>query len=291
MIFDIKRFAVHDGDGIRTTVFFKGCPLKCIWCHNPEGINFDSQTALYKSKCCGCGECVGICKSGAHKISNGKHEFDEKLCTGCLECEKVCPSGAIKIYGMDLSVDEIEKIVLKDRDFYESSGGGVTLSGGECLMQADFCRELLKKLKKQGINTAVDTCGFVSKAAIDKVVDLTDMFLYDIKAFDESVHISCCGHSNKIILDNLGYINSKGIKTEIRIPYVDGYNDNQVDKICRFLSNLKCISAVKILPYHNYAGSKYEALNMKNTLPKMINASEKIKKAKEIVSSYGFICK
>lgn len=291
MIFDIKRFAVHDGNGIRTTVFFKGCPLKCVWCHNPEGIGFKSQTAYYEDKCVCCGSCVSVCKNGAQKIIDGKHVFERERCAGCAECEKVCPQGAVKVYGENMTTEEVEKIVLKDKDFYESSGGGVTLSGGECLMQPEFCKDILKRLKEKNINTAVDTCGFVSREAIDKVIDYTDMFLYDIKAFDEDVHIKCCGHSNKIILDNLLYINSRNIETEIRIPYVYGFNDNQTDKIFKFLSDLKCISAVKILPYHNYAGSKYKALNMENTLPEMIDAAGQIEKARKKASSYGLVCK
>lgn len=263
IISDIKRFAVHDGDGIRTTVFFKGCPLKCVWCHNPESITFNPQIAFYDNKCIGCGECQ-------------KENFTTE---GCLGEAKV-------LYGKKMTVEELLPVLLEDKDFYATSGGGVTLSGGECLCQADFCAELLKALKEKGINTAVDTCGFVPKESIDKVLLYSDTFLYDIKAIDEDVHIKCTGKSNKIILDNLKYIDSLGKKIEIRIPFVPEYNSNQIKKIAEFLRTLKNIKAVKVLPYHNYAGSKYAALNMENTLPQILPTEEEIKKAEEMLVLY-----
>ena len=260
-IFEIKRFAVHDGDGIRTTVFFKGCPLKCVWCHNPEGIEFKPQLAYYEHKCIGCGECIGVCPASAHGISENMHFYDKEKCIACGKCADVCLGDALTFYGREMTVDELLSVLLEDKDFYENSGGGVTLSGGECLMQADFCAELLKALKDNGIHTAVDTCGFVSAEAFDKVMPYTDIFLYDLKAFDEDVHIKCTGQSNKVILENLKYIDNCGKKIEIRIPYVPGYNSEQIEKISEFLKTLKNITKVRILPYHNYAGTKYAALD------------------------------
>lgn len=253
IITDIKRFAVHDGDGIRTTVFFKGCPLKCVWCHNPESISFEPQTALYENKCVGCGECE-------------KEGFEASKCLGEARVN----------YGNEITVEELLPKLLEDKEFYETSGGGVTLSGGECLSQADFCAELLKKLKEEGINTAVDTCGFASKEAIDKVAPYIDTFLYDIKAIDEETHIKCTGQSNKIILDNIKYIDSLGKAIEVRIPYVPEWNDGEIDKIKEFLEKLKNVKKVKVLPYHNFAGSKYAALGMENTLPTKIPTKEEI---------------
>lgn len=253
IISDIKRFAVHDGDGIRTTVFFKGCPLKCVWCHNPESISFKPQLAFYKDKCIGCGECNNV---------NFTHE-------NCLGEAKVK-------YGREVSVEELLPLLLEDREFYETSGGGVTLSGGECLSQADFCVELLKALKENGINTAVDTCGFVPRESIEKVAPYTDTFLYDIKAIDEQTHIKCTGQSNKIILDNIKYIDSLGKNIEVRIPYVPQWNSGEIDKIRDFLKQIKNLKTVKVLPYHNFAGSKYAALGMKNTLPKILPTNEEV---------------
>ncbi len=259
-IFEIKRFAVHDGDGIRTTVFFKGCPLRCVWCHNPEGLSAKVQPAFYEHKCIRCGECQ----------KDGFHTED-------------CLGEARVTYGKDVTVDELLPIMLEDKDFYENSGGGVTLSGGECLMQADFCAELLKQLKANGIHTAVDTCGFVLKEALDKVIPYTEVFLYDIKAYDEDVHIKCTGRSNKQILENLKYLDSIGKNIEIRIPYVPKYNDSQMERIAHFLSGLKHITKIRVLPYHNYAGSKYMALNMASTLPCKLPTDQEILAAQNLI--------
>ena len=272
-IFEIKRFAVHDGDGIRTTVFFKGCTLKCIWCHNPEGIGFKPQLAFYANKCIGCGECKRICTR------------DE--CITCGKCEEICLGSARKLYGREVTVEELMPQLLEDAEFYENSGGGVTLSGGECLCQADFCAELLHELKKNNIRTAVDTCGYVPRASIEKVMENTDIFLYDLKAIDEDVHIRCTGQPNGLILDNLRYIDSIGKPIEIRIPYVPGYNDDQIEKMAKFLSGLRNITKIRVLPYHNYAGSKYASLTMENTLPDLLPTESEVKNAVEMFKRYG----
>lgn len=289
-IFEIKRFAVHDGDGIRTTVFFKGCPLKCVWCHNPEGLFPQPELAYYQHKCISCGECLSTCPTTAHKMKNGIHLFDRNKCVACGRCVDACLGSALIIYGKDFSVDELLHILLKDKDFYVNSNGGVTLSGGECLLQVDFCVELLKRLKEKGIHTAVDTCGFVSKSTLDKVIPYTDLFLYDVKAFNEETHIQCTGHSNKQILENLIYIDKKGCNIEIRIPYVPNYNDKDIEQIGLFLSHCKNIKKVKVLAYHNYASSKYNSLDMKNTLPKNLPSNEQIQNAIDKLKSYGLKC-
>ncbi len=278
LVVDIKRMAIHDGDGIRTTVFLKGCPLKCVWCHNPESIAFRPQLAYYANKCVSCGECVDVCPAGAHTIGEDGHVFDRSACVACGRCAKVCLGSALTLFGREMTVDELMPILLEDRAFYENSGGGVTLSGGECLMQAAFCRELLRRLKAEGINTAVDTCGFVPRETLDAVIPYTDTFLYDVKAIDEEVHKRCTGQSNERILDNLRYLDSRRCRIEVRVPYVPGYNDGEVAAIAAFLAQLKNVVAVRVLPYHNFAGSKYTALDMENTLPperpseQMVNA-------------------
>ena len=290
-VFEIKRFAVHDGDGIRTTVFFKGCTLKCVWCHNPEGIGFKPQMAFLENKCTLCGACVEACPQNAHKIENGIHIFERDKCVSCGKCEEACLNGALTLYGKEMTVDEVMPILLEDKDFYDNSDGGVTISGGECLCHADFCAELLKKLKENGIHTAVDTCGFVSKEAIDKVMPYTDVFLYDFKAYDEDVHIKCTGQSNRTILENLKYIDGCGKQIEIRIPYVPGFNSEQIEKIAEFMSKLNNLTKVRVLPYHNYAGSKYKSLDMENTLPEILPTDDEIKSAKDIIKAYGInIC-
>lgn len=187
-----------------------------------------------------------------------------------------------------MSVDELVPILLEDKSFYESSGGGITLSGGECLMQPEFCEELLKRMKENGVSTAVDTCGFVNKKAIDMVLPYTDIFLYDIKAVDEDVHIKCTGHSNKIILENLRYLDTLGAKIEARYPYVPGMNDDQYEKIADLLCTLKNLTKMRVLPYHSFAGSKYDAVDMENTMPKVeMPSAEKMKEMNEYFRSRG----
>ena len=286
-IFEIKRFAVHDGDGIRTTVFFKGCPMKCIWCHNPEGLSALPQLACYENSCVSCLRCVSVCPNSAHTGVKGVHFFDRSKCVVCGECAKSCLSGALELYGKTVTVKQLLPVVCEDADFYRNSGGGVTLSGGECLLYADFCRQLLRKLKQRGISTAVDTCGYIPKSAFDAVMPYTDVFLYDVKAVDEDVHIRCTGRSNRLILDNLMYIDSKGCGIEVRVPFVPGYNDRQMQKTALFLSRLKNIKKVRLLPYHNYAGSKYDALDMPVALPARLPSDKEMAAARALMRSYA----
>ena len=290
-VFEIKRFAVHDGDGIRTTVFLKGCPLRCIWCHNPEGISAKPILAYYTHKCVGCGECVSACPTGAHRIENGAHVFDRSLCVACGRCADACLGDALTLYGKEMSVEELMPVLLEDREFYENSGGGVTLSGGECLMQADFCAELLARLKSEGISTAVDTCGFVSRAALDKVIPFTDVFLYDMKAMSSDAHIKCTERDNAIIVETIRYLASRGAKIEVRIPFVPNYNDSEIEAIADLLAEIPTLTAVRVLPYHNYAGSKYSALDMENKSPERLPTDEEIARAKDIIRARGIAIK
>ena len=266
-VFEIKRFAVHDGDGIRTTAFLKGCPLQCVWCHNPEGLSHKPQLAFYEAKCIGCGACVAVCPTGAQEIQEGRHLFHREKCTACGACAAECLGNALALYGKEYTVEELLPLLLEDKDFYENSGGGVTLSGGECLLWADFCAALLKALKENGISTAVDTCGMVPRASLDKVIPYTDVFLYDLKAVDGEVHKACTGVDNRVILENLRYLDEKGCKIEIRIPFVPEFNDGEKEKMLSLLSELKNLVRVRVLPYHKYAGGKYAALGLVNTLP------------------------
>lgn len=287
-IFEIKHFAVHDGPGIRTTVFFKGCPLRCVWCHNPESISRKQQIAYIEHKCRNCGSCAVVCPNGAQFMDSSRsHRFERGKCMSCGQCTEICSQKGLILYGREVSVNEVLEELLEDRDFYESSGGGVTLSGGECLLQADFCAEILKQLHEQGIHTAVDTCGAVGESEIRKVLPYTDLFLYDIKALDETVHKRCTGHSNRRILENLVLLSRSGKEIEIRIPFVPEWNSDQISKIGEFLLEQRHISGVRLLPYHNYAGTKYKSLDMENTLPAVLPSEEDLRAAEMQLETLG----
>ena len=268
IVTDFKRFAVHDGDGIRTTVFLKGCPLRCVWCHNPESLSMKPELALYQDKCTLCGECATVCPMGAHSFADGKHSLDRSVCQTCGKCEQICPNRALKLYGRRMSVAEVIKIVAEDRIFYESSGGGMTLSGGEPTLQPGFSLELLKAAKELGINTALDTCGFAPRETYAAMLPYTDTFLFDVKHSTDEGYLRCTGRPGKPIFENLRFLSDSGAGIEIRIPLVPGYNDDEATLrgIGGLLSEVRT-TKVRLLPYHSYARSKYAALGLADTLP------------------------
>lgn len=247
-IFDIQRSSFVDGPGIRTTVFFKGCNLRCKWCHNPESQSFDKQMMFYKDKCTGCGKCREVCPN--HLQS----------CDFCGKCELYCPAEARKICGREYTSDEVLAEVIKDKAFYDNSGGGVTFSGGECMLQLDFLCEILEKCKSAGIHTAVDTAGNVPWESFEKILPFTDLFLYDIKAFGAELHRKGTGVSNELILENLKNLSGRA-DIIVRIPVIGGYNDNdeEIRQIADFLKQIKIIKA-ELLPYHAMGEHKYTAL-------------------------------
>ncbi|MFW6438320.1 MAG: glycyl-radical enzyme activating protein [Armatimonadota bacterium] len=261
-IADISRFSTHDGPGIRTTVFLKGCPLSCVWCHNPETISPTPEIGYVARKCIGCGECVRVCPQGAHRMENGAHVFERARCVACGACAEVCLGDALTFYGREMTAAEVLTIVLEDRTFYEQSGGGLTLSGGEPLLQADFCAELLGMAKREGLHTAVDTCGAGPWEAFEQVLPLTDLFLYDLKQTDPALHRKYTGADNALILQNLRRLSEAGAAIEIRIPVIPGVNDDERfrEEADALLSGLAGIRAVKRLPYNPYARSKHEAV-------------------------------
>ena len=250
-IFDIQRFSIYDGPGIRTNVFFKGCNLRCLWCHNPESQSAKPQLLFYRDKCIGCGKCAEICNK----------TFTED-CIACGNCAEVCSQNARKISGKKISADEVVSEVLKDIEFYRTSGGGVTLSGGEPLLQPDFAAEILKKCKEQGIHTAIETAADVPWQSFQKVLPYLDLVLCDIKCIDEKNHIRCTGVSNKRILENAQKLKASDIKVIFRTPVVSCYNDNEIEQIAEFCSPCE----YEILAYHSTGCGKYTALNMDYSL-------------------------
>ena len=247
LIFNIQRCSVHDGPGIRTTVFLKGCPLRCAWCQNPEGISMQPTAS-----------------------------FDSKKCIGCLSCKDakspeeaaaVCPTGAKSVFGKEYTVDELIEIVLEDRDFY-TGGGGVTFSGGEALLQADFVASAAARLKSLGIGVAVDTCGAVDYSAFEKVIRYTDFFLYDIKSLNDEMHRRFIGKSNKQILENFEKLCSAGAKIIVRVPFVGGFNATVADALAikEFTDRFDSVIKVELLKYHKLGIHKYELIGRDYTL-------------------------
>lgn len=284
-IFAIKRFAIHDGDGIRTTVFFKGCPLRCAWCHNPEGISFAPQLAIYSHKCVNCGECLSCPRHAVAEV-DGKFMTKREDCTSCGKCVDNCVFSARELFGRVVDADDLADELCADRSFFESSGGGVTLSGGECLAQPNFALALLKKLKDMGIHTAVDTCGLVSKDVFDAVIPYTDIFLYDIKAIDSDVHLRCTGQRNERILSNLEYLCQRGCRVEVRIPFIVGYNDGEIEKIGAFLTG-KPVGKITVLQYHDLARSKYAAVSMEDIMPENKTDKQAVQDAVKKLKTFG----
>ena len=289
ILLETKRFAVHDGPGIRTAFFTKGCPLKCRWCHNPESISPLPQTGFYQDLCRHCGSCLKVCSANAHTIREGKHLFESTVCRSCGSCEEVCPGNAMKLYGRKVTVKEAFELALEDRDFYEESGGGVTVSGGEPLAQKEFTLALLRELKREKIHTAIDSCAFVPQKSFEEALEVCDLFLIDFKHADSQKHEALTGRPNELIKSNLQFLSEAGAAIEIRIPFVPGCNDSveNMERTGEFLGKLK-IEEVKLLPYHALAGNKYRALQMGNTLPAVVSPEdEALKKAAEILKKYG----
>jgi len=290
LIYDIKKFAIHDGPGIRTTVFFKGCPLSCHWCHNPESI-LGKQSLIFNSdRCIGCLECCEICSNKALKQTLEGIEINRDKCDLCGACTEVCPAQAMELQGRRISVSDLAALIKKDLIFYDSSQGGVTFSGGEPLAQWEALVALLDELKAEELHTIVDTCGFSSWKILDTVAKKTNMFLYDLKVIDPEKHKYYTGVSNLGILSNLEKLSALGRDIIIRIPLIPGINNSEKDleMFGVFLSRLPTVSQVEILPYHNFHISKYEKLNLDYRMKGILVPScAEVNDAIRILQGYG----
>ena len=264
VVTNIQRYSTHDGDGVRTTLFFKGCPLSCRWCHNPESQDFRKELFFYENKCKSCGGCIPRCPSAANVMEDGKLRFDRSKCTGCGNCSDWCIFEARELAGKDYTVEQLVKEAKKDRMFYEQSGGGVTLSGGEVMSQdIEFLEALCRALHREGLSVFIDTCGFAPYEKYEKILPYVDTFLYDIKAMDSAVHKEWTGVDNALILENLKKLSAAGANIYIRIPTIGGVNADEefMQQVIDFLKESNIHPAqVNLLPYHNFGRNKYASL-------------------------------
>ena len=265
LVFNIQKFSTHDGDGVRTTIFFKGCPLKCRWCHNPESQRYEKELIFHHNKCVVCGKCVVKCPQQANSIVDGKLVFDRDKCTACGVCTDWCIKEAREIAGKEYTVDELVKEAKKDQIFYEQSGGGVTLSGGEVMAQnIDYIEQLCKRLHREGISVFIDTSGYTKYENLKRLIPFADVFLYDIKAIDSEEHKDYIGVDNALILENLVKLSNDGAGIYARLPIIGKVNatDGYINSVIRFLEdNHVKVQQVNLLPYHDIGKGKYASLD------------------------------
>ena len=294
MVFDIKKYSINDGPGIRTTVFLSGCPLKCQWCHNPESQSLTPELLYRAGRCLGCGECIVTCPEEAIAFVSelrGKKIFtNREKCTRCQTCIATCYSGAREFSGKEVTVDEVMSQVVRETPFYDESGGGVTFSGGEPLMQPGFLSALLKACRAQEIRTCVDTSGFANWNVFDQIRGDVDLFLYDLKHMDSEKHREVTGVPNEPILENLRRLSGLGHKVVARLPLIPGINDDEANLVesGKFLASLPQLESVELMGYHDLAQAKYEALGMEYKLVGLKGPEEEeMRNAAEVLRSYG----
>ena len=287
VVFDIEKFAVHDGPGIRTVVFMKGCPLHCLWCHNPESQSFQPEIFFMQEKCTACGRCAVPCPQHCHVFRDGIHLFERTHCIKCGKCADVCLTGALETSGKVMSVSEVMRQVLADRLFYENSGGGVTLSGGEPLAHFAFTQAFLRKARAEGLHTAIETCGYASQEKIYALLPYVDLWLWDVKASPDS-HQRLTGGSAEPVLENLHGIDAAGAKTVLRCPLVPGINDREEDllHIAELAESLRHVQWIDLEPYHPLGESKSRRLGRSEVFHADFVPVEKIKEYARIIGAH-----
>ncbi|MCG3884846.1 choline TMA-lyase-activating enzyme [Photobacterium leiognathi] len=301
-IFNIQKYSIYDGEGIRTLIFFKGCNLRCDWCANPEGLSSKFQVMVSNDKCVQCGKCADVCPAGVHLMTtdgegNKVHQINQNAdCIGCRKCEEVCMGGALDVMGKDVTVSELMDIIMQDYDFYMSSGGGVTLGGGELSLQTDFAVALLKECKSRMINTAIETQGTTSLSNYEKLATCTDLFLFDIKQINTDLHKELFGIGNEGVKRNLERLVELGANIVIRMPLIRGYNDsydsitNAFEYVMKLAKNGKGnIKRIDVLPYHQFGKTKYEKLGMIYPIQKDIGyTDDELNKLSKFLKRFDF---
>ena len=259
IIFDIQKFVLDDGPGIRTVVFLKGCTLRCVWCCNPESYQIKPELGFFVSRCNNCGDCISVCPDNAINKGVSSVVINHDLCSVCEKCIDVCPTSALRIFGKTVSASEIIEEVIKDKDYFINSNGGITLSGGEALMQIDFAISILKLAKDNGLHTCIETAGNVPQHSISRILPYVDLFLFDYKLTDDTLHKKCTGANNQLILENFDFIYHSGTEMVMRCPIIPGINDTEehFKGIVLMSQKYPAINGVELKPYHEYGKDKY----------------------------------
>ncbi|NLF12383.1 MAG: glycyl-radical enzyme activating protein [Anaerolineaceae bacterium] len=290
-ILNLQRFSVHDGPGIRTTVFLKGCPLRCLWCDNPESQCFEPQILFWEDRCIRCGACVAVCPEGAVIEVEGRRRIDDARCTTCGQCVAECYAGALEQVGRLMTAEEVLAEVEADRPFYEESGGGMTLSGGEPTAQPAFARALLAGAKARHIHTAIESCGYAPWDVWEELLPFLDLILYDVKEVDPALHQELTGVSSEPILDNLARLARSGKPLIVRRPVIPGYNDSpeSIHRLARAVRELGTVEEIDLLPYHRMGEGKYDRLEQEYALHGQVSLKEEdVAGLRDILLSYGF---
>jgi pyruvate formate lyase activating enzyme len=294
IITNIQGFSIHDGPGIRTVVFFKGCPLSCRWCANPECLPETPLIGFIRTLCANCGKCAEVCPNNAIRMGDDEHRIDYSRCNSCGDCKDACYYGALVRYGSSMTLAEVWEAVRRDKMFYDESGGGVTASGGEPLLRADFVRELFVLCRRDGIDTCVETCGMVDRDALLKVIPVTDHFLFDLKHMDPDTHRTYTGQSNEQILKNAALLADQKADVTFRQPLIPGVNDSRqnIEATARFLTSLgRNPAKLEIMPYHRMGQSKYRAFNLRNAMEEQGAAGDgQVEAVRQAYLQCGIFC-
>ncbi len=294
IVFNILRYTIDDGPGIRSTVFMKGCPLRCPWCANPESQKKQKEILHRKVSCLKCGRCQAKCPQHAITVGEDGAKIDRSRCVACETCVMFCPNKALQTMGEEMTVAKVFKTVMKDTEYYESTGGGVTVSGGEPLAQPEFVAALCEKLQVNGIHTCIETTGYADRRSLNLVLPHLSLVYYDLKHMDSKEHERVVGVPNERILENFRYIASTGTELVVRIPYIPGFNDSDenMEATARFVADVLPGGEVHLLPYHNYGAGKYEALDRPYPMGDMERPpAEQLEHSKLIFDRYGLDCR